>query len=52
MKKNSLTIEEQRDNVRDAIKRVMSRNDFKEVLRLERHLEDLEKQIRRKNAIN
>ena len=50
--KNNLTLEEQRDSVRDAIKRAMSRDDFDEMLRLEGHLEDLEKKIRRKHELN
>lgn len=47
-KKNELTLKEERSNIRDAIKRALSRDEFAEVLRLERHLEYLEKKIRRK----
>ena len=44
---NELTLEEQRDNVRNAIGRAMGRNDFKEVERLEGHLAKLDEQIER-----
>jgi flagellar basal body-associated protein FliL len=43
-----LSLEKQRDNVRDAIWRATSRKDYEEVERLEGHLIELEEQIRRK----
>ena len=45
---SKLSLEEQRDNVRDAIRRALSRNDTAEVERLQGHEDELEKQIRSK----
>ncbi len=47
-KKPGLTLEEQRKNVRDAIKRAMANREFRKVDNLEGLLEYLEKKIRRK----
>lgn len=43
-----LSLEEQRDNVREAIARATSRKDYEEAERLEDHLMELDKQIRSK----
>lgn len=48
MKEGKPSLEEQRDNIRNAIGRAMGKEDFDEVERLEGHLEKLEKQIRGK----
>jgi hypothetical protein len=45
---SGLSLEEQRDNVQDAIWRANSREDWSEVERLEGHLIELDKQIRSK----
>jgi len=47
---SKLSLEEQRDNVRAAIARATSRKDYDETERLEGHLIELEKQIRRKHG--
>ena len=44
-----LSLEEQRENVRNAIRRAMSHSDPEEVERLEGHLIELDNQIKEKN---
>lgn len=43
---SKLSLEEQRDNVREAISRATGRKDYAEAERLEEHLIELENQIR------
>lgn len=47
---NKLTLEEQRDNIKDAIWRATGRKDNDEVKRLEGHLIEIDKQIRGKHG--
>ena len=48
MNEGKLTIKEQMDNLRDAIRRAMVRGDSAEIERLEGHLEELNNQIKEK----